>query len=428
MNSAVAGEEARRSVLARVGIPKAISWGFLGILFFMVGTGLESGWLSPYLVGQGNSLTVVAAVFSAYGVCVSVSAWLSGVFFEMVGAKRTMLTAFLLFVIGTTMFVALGIQGKAEWALFVGYAIQGFSYPLFSYSFLVWIAYRADPKRMGAAYGWFWFAFSGGLSVVGAYGSDFLISSIGHTATLWTTLVWAALGAFAMIILNRDDVKPRAAAGASSRWKDLASLVTVIKAEPRLLIVLGVRIINTLPQFALPIFMPLYLSSFGFSTAKWLSIWGTVWLLNIVFNLVTGYIGDKIGWKRTIAFVGGFCSAISIIMFFYVPQLFGSNYWALMIAGIALGASISGFVPMDAVTANLVKDNRGASMSIMNLGAGLSTLVGPLIVGVFTGLIGYTGVAWIMCVLYVSVGFSIWYVTPRRRSETETATMVQASR
>jgi predicted MFS family arabinose efflux permease len=67
-------------------------------------------------------------------------------------------------------------------------------------------------------------------------------------------------------------------------------------------------------------------------------------------------------------------------------------------------------------------------MSIMNLGAGLSTLVGPLIVGVFTGLIGYTGVAWIMCVLYVSVGFAIWYVTPRRQSETETATMVQASR
>jgi polyol permease family len=428
MDTTAAGEESRQSLLTRVGIPKTISWGFLGILFFMVGTGLESGWLSPYLVGQGFSLKVVAAIFSAYGVCVSVSAWLSGVFFEMVGAKRTMLTAFLLFVIGTIVFVALGIQGKAAWALFAGYAIQGFSYPLFSYSFLVWIAYRANPNRMGAAYGWFWFAFSGGLSVVGAYGSDFLINSIGHTATLWTTLIWAALGAFAMIILNRDDVKPRAAAGASGRWKDLAALVTVIKAEPRLLIVLGVRIVNTLPQFALPVFMPLYLSSLGFSTSQWLSIWGTVWLLNIVFNLISGHLGDKIGWKRTIAFVGGFCSAISIAAFFYVPQLFGHNYWALMIAGIALGASISGFVPMDAVTANLVKDNRGASMSIMNLGAGLSTLIGPLIVGLFSGLIGYAGIAWIMCVLYVCVGFSIWYVTPRDRSETETVTMVQASR
>ncbi|WP_043840573.1 MFS transporter [Amycolatopsis taiwanensis] len=417
----VTSEATPPSILDRVGIPRKISWGFVGIFLFMVGTGLEVSWLSPYLTGRGLSIEVVAAVFSTYGVCVSVASWLSGVVFEIFGAKRTMMVAFLLFVGGTVVFVAMGVQQEMVWALFAGYAIKGFSYPLFSYSFLVWIAYRADPNRMSTAYGWFWFAFSGGMSVVGAYGSDFLIDNIGHVPTLWITLVWAGLGALAMIVLNRDDVRARAAESAKSRWQDLASLVTIMKTEPRLLIVLGVRIINTLPQFALPVFMPLYLADFGFSTSEWLSVWGTIWLLNIVFNLIVGFVGDKIGWKRTIAFVGGFASAISLIAFFYMPQLFGHNYWALMIAGTALGASIAGYVPLDAVTANLVESNKGASLSILNLGAGLSTLVGPLIVGVFAGLLGYVGVAWIMFALYASVGVSIWYVTPRKKTKAEVA-------
>jgi polyol permease family len=425
MNTVIS-QETSRSLLDRAGIPRKISWGFLGIFLFMVGTGLEVSWLSPYLIGRGLNLHVVAAVFSTYGVCVSLASWLSGVVFEIVGAKRTMMVAFLLFVAGTVVFVAVGVQRDVVWALFVGYAIKGFSYPLFSYSFLVWIAYRADPNRMSTAYGWFWFAFSGGLSVVGAYGSDFLIGRIGQVPTLWVTLAWAGLGALAMIVLNRDDVRARAADSARSRWKGLASLVTIIRTEPRLLIVLGVRIINTLPQFALPVFMPLYLAGFGFSTSEWLSVWGTIWLLNILFNLVIGAVGDKIGWKRTIAFVGGFAAALSVIAFFYVPQLFGHNYWALMIAGLALGISISGYVPLDAVTANLVESNKGASISILNLGAGLSTLVGPLVVGVFAGLIGYAGVAWIMFALYAAVGFSIWYVTPRNRSKTKASAAAPA--
>ncbi|MGP4017263.1 MFS transporter [Saccharopolyspora sp. 5N708] len=420
MTTTASAEEAPRSVLERAGIPKKISWGFLGIFLFMIGTGLEVSWLSPYLVAQGISLGVVAAVFSTYGVCVSLASWLSGVLFEVLGAKKTMLAAFVFFAVGTSLFVGVGVQQHAVWALFAGYAIKGFSYPLFSYSFLVWIAYRARPSRMSAAYGWFWFAFAGGMSVVGAYGSDVFIRYFGNIPTLWSTLLWAALGAFAMIFLNRDDVKPRHAS-TGSRWKDLASLVTIIKAEPRLLLVLVIRIINTLPQFAFPIFMPLYLADLGYSTSEWLSVWGTIFLLNIVFNLVFGHAGDKIGWKRTISIVGGFGGAVSVIAFFYVPQLFGHNYWALLIAGTAWGVSMAGYIPLDAVTANLVKSNKGAAISILNLGAGLSTLAGPLIVALFTGAIGYVGVSWIMCLLYLGVGVSIWYVAPKQGREAKSS-------
>ncbi|WP_406639862.1 MFS transporter [Amycolatopsis sp. WGS_07] len=400
-----------RDLLSRIGIPKKISWGFVGIFLFMVGIGLELSWLSPYLVDRGVDVSVVAAVFSTYGVTVSIASWLSGVFFEIVGAKRTMLIAFLLFTAGTTLFVLVGVQQQAVWALFAGYAIKGFSYPLFSYSFLVWIAYRAERNRMSAAYGWFWFAFSGGMSVVGAYGSDLLIKAMGEIPVLWCTIVWAALGTFAIVVLNRDDIKPDRA---GHRWRELASLFTIVRTEPRLLLVLGIRIVNTLPQFGLPVFVPLYLQQFGYSTSEWLSIWGTIWLSNIVFNLLSGHLGDRMGWKRTIAYFGGFGGAVSVLAFFYAPQVFGHNYWALLIVGLLLGMCIAGYVPLDAIVANIVKSNKGAALSILNLGAGLSTLAGPLLVALFAHLIGYVGVAWIMGLLYVAVGCTVWYVTPRK--------------
>ncbi|GAA3333503.1 hypothetical protein GCM10020331_097790 [Ectobacillus funiculus] len=36
--------------LDRLGIPSNLIWGFIGITLFMIGDGLEAGWLSPYLI------------------------------------------------------------------------------------------------------------------------------------------------------------------------------------------------------------------------------------------------------------------------------------------------------------------------------------------------------------------------------------------
>ena len=35
------------NIFDRVGIPSSLAWGYLGILIFMMGDGLEQGWLSP---------------------------------------------------------------------------------------------------------------------------------------------------------------------------------------------------------------------------------------------------------------------------------------------------------------------------------------------------------------------------------------------
>ncbi|MDQ6947179.1 MAG: MFS transporter, partial [Actinomycetota bacterium] len=48
-------EERPPSLLDRIGIPRPLVWGFVGCLLFMIGDGVESGFLSPYMQSQGIS-------------------------------------------------------------------------------------------------------------------------------------------------------------------------------------------------------------------------------------------------------------------------------------------------------------------------------------------------------------------------------------
>jgi hypothetical protein len=66
----------RASFVDRIGIYPPLAWGFVGLLLFMIGDGVESGFLSPYLKGRGFSEQRVALVFTAYGLTAAVAAWL----------------------------------------------------------------------------------------------------------------------------------------------------------------------------------------------------------------------------------------------------------------------------------------------------------------------------------------------------------------
>jgi MFS family permease len=72
----------------------------------------------------------------------------------------------------------------------------------------------------------------------------------------------------------------------------------------------------------------------------------------------------------------------------------------VMLAGIAWGACLAGYVPLSALVPSLVKKDKGAAMAILNLGAGLPVFVGPAIVGLFIGSAGAEGIIWILAALY----------------------------
>jgi len=390
----------RSSLLDRVGIPRHLAWGYLGIMIFMMGDGLEGGWLSPYIIGRGMSMQQSASLFTVYGITIAVSSWFSGVLAEGYGPKKTMLMGVILYVLGTAGFVGFGMPDLNFPVMLITYAIRGFGYPLFAYSFLVWITYRSPQQKLGTAVGWFWFVFTGGLNVFGAYYSSWAIKHLGYLNTLWSSIFWVLLGAFFALVLNRDNFKAGSVATTTSKAEELAKGLTIMKEEPKVLIGGIVRIINTTAQFAFPVFMPIYMAAHGFSTEEWLQIWGTVFTANIAFNLIFGFVGDSFGWRNTIMWFGGFGCGVTTLLFYYSPVLFGSSFWMVMFCGVLWGALLAGYVPLSALVPSLVSKDKGAAMAVLNLGAGLAVFVGPAIVGLFIGSIGNTGVVWILAGLY----------------------------
>lgn len=414
------------SLLTKAGLPKSLTWGYVGILIFMMGDGVEQGWLSPYLLEHQMSIEQSASLFTVYGITIAISSWFSGVLAESYGPRKSMAVGLLLYIIGTIGFVGFGMAKLNYPIMLATYAIRGFGYPLFAYSFLVWITYRTPTNMLGRAVGWFWFVFTGGLNVLGAYYSSWAIERLGYQNTLWSSIFWVAVGAFFALIINKDQFNLERTQQDSTKMQELMKGFTIIKEEPKVLLGGIVRIINTTAQFAFPVFLPIYMAQFDISTKEWLQIWGTIFTANIIFNLLFGFIGDRLGWRNTIIWFGGIGCGITTLLLFYAPTWFGGNYWAIMIAGVLWGALLAGYVPLSALVPSLVNKDKGAAMAILNLGAGLPVFIGPAIVGLLIGVIGSEGVVWILAALYFLSAFLTIFITlPSPSEEQDTALITQ---
>jgi len=395
----------------KMGIPKQLAWGYLGIMIFMMGDGVEQGWLSPYLIGRGMTMEQSANMFIVYGITIAISSWFSGVLTEGFGPKKTMLMGLLLYILGTVGFVGFALPDLDYGLMLITYAIRGFGYPLFAYSFLVWVTYRSPGKKLGAAVGWFWFVFTGGLNVFGAYYSSWAIQHLGYLDTLWSSIFWVLIGAFFALILVRDKFQAVAGENKLSKSEELLKGIVIMREEPKVLLGGIVRIINTTAQFAFPVFMPIYMASHGFSTTEWLQIWGTIFIANIAFNLMFGFVGDRFGWRNTVMWFGGVGCALSTLLFFYSPVIFEGSFWMVMFCGVLWGAFLAGYVPLSALIPSLVNKDKGAAMAVLNFGAGLAVFVGPAIVGLFIGSLGNEGVVWILAGLYVVSAILTRFIT-----------------
>ncbi|MCG3055856.1 MFS transporter, partial [Escherichia coli] len=137
---------------------------YIGIVVFMIGDGLEHGWLSPYLVERGLSMEQAGFLFSLYGITVAISAWFSGVLVQMWGPRKTMVIGVVSFIIGSIVFIGIAIPSLNYPLILLSYGLRGLGYPLFAYSFLVWVSYNTPQQSLARAVGWFWFVFELGLS------------------------------------------------------------------------------------------------------------------------------------------------------------------------------------------------------------------------------------------------------------------------
>jgi hypothetical protein len=64
----------RPTILERLSVPPQLAWGYLGLLLFMIGDGIEAGYLAPFLNGIGVSHGKIALMIIANSPLFAISA------------------------------------------------------------------------------------------------------------------------------------------------------------------------------------------------------------------------------------------------------------------------------------------------------------------------------------------------------------------
>lgn len=389
------------SSLARLGIYPPLAWGFPAVLLLMCACGVESGFLSAYLAGKGISASAVALVFTVYGVTATFAAWLAGALSDLWGSKRVMLVGVVIWLAFHVAFLLLGVAPGNYPLIVLFYGIRGFGFPFFVYGFLVWITVATPPRNLGTSLGWFWFAFAAGFPTLGSLLASYLVPAIGPYQTLWWALIFVVAAGLALAGVRDPSGTRRLAPAGEDPIKALLSSATIAWQIPKIGIGGIVRTINTAAQLGFLVFLPVYCTTtVGFTLPQWLRLLTMLSVTNVIWNVLFGVIGDKFGWRKTVVLFGGVGCAVTTLMLHYSLQGHPANYPLAVIAGMFYGATLSAFTPLGAIMAALAPGRKGAAMSILNLGAGASTWVGPAIVGVFLPLLGVGGVMWIFAVLY----------------------------
>lgn len=403
------------NMFEKLGLPRNLLWGYIGLTIFMIGDGVEQAWISIWLVDKGLSVAEASYLITAYGVTVTIAAWLTGVLVQTLGPRKVMAYGLVAFVIGSIGFIWVGLQTMHMAWMVPFYAIRGLGYPLFAYSFLIWINYSTPLERRSTAVGWFWFTFSLGLSVLGPFLSSLALPVLGEIHVLWTGMVFVIVGSVLGIWFNRDVVPSSEIHPFSTH--ELLKGITILQ-RPVMAIGLVVKSINGVAQYGLATFLPLYLISFGYSKTEWLQMWSAVFVVAIFANLFFGFFGDKFGWRNTIMWVGGIAYAVVLILVWLVPQVLGHNFYVMAFVLCLCGVTMAGYVPLSALFPMLAPDNKGAAMSVLNLGAGLGAFIAPAITALSYAHIGAGGVLAIYAGLYIlSAVLTPFLKTPSEKDE-----------
>ncbi|MER8000271.1 MFS transporter [Streptomyces sp. NPDC095613] len=399
---AVAG---RRRAADRLGLPKPLLLGYAGLLLFMIGDGVESGFIAPYMADHGAGTDVRAGyVITVYGIAVMLASWFSGALCQVWGPRRVMWVGLAIWAVFDVAYLLLALGTENFPLMMLFYGIRGFGYPLFAFGFLVWITNTAPTARLGTAVGWFYFAFTGGLPTLGSLWSSLTIPAVGRLGTLWSALVLILVGgALALVGARNRPGGDRLAPPEVTTGQSLRESVSIIWTHPRVLVGCLVRIINTAPEFGMLVYLPrIFSDDVGFGTDKWLQLLAIIYGTNIFFNLIFGALSDRIGWRPTIAGFGALGCAISVTTLYFVPVWLGpDHYWVAVVAGMLYGATLAGFVPISALIPSMAPENKGGAMALLNLGAGGAAFVGPAIASLFLPLVGAGGVTLLFLGLYL---------------------------
>jgi MFS family permease len=398
-------------ILDRLGLPRPLIWGFVGLCLFMIGDGVETNILAPFLQhDHGYSIPLVGSLATVYGVVVAIAAFSSAALSDLWGPRRVMLIGAVIWVTFDLIFLVVALTMDNVALVFITYGLRGFGYPFFAYGFLVWITATANAKRMASAIGWFYVAFTTGLPTLGALVATTTLDVFSMTMyqTLWVSLGIIVIGAaIALTCVKEQTGRAPLVANTDNVLEVLTFGLKLLATHRKVLLVMLTRTINSVPTYGMAIFFPaLFVDKFHWSIGRFLILTTVIYAVNIPFNLFFGWLGDRLGWSRTVVWCGAVVCAISMLGLYVVPEYAISQGWSFaypltLLVGAIFGIGLAGFVPLSAIAVSLAPNQPGAAMSSYNLGIGAAVFAGPLLVALLYAPLGARGLVILFALLYL---------------------------
>lgn len=407
------GHEPPANFFDRIGIPRTLLWGYVGMLLFMIGDGVETSYLSTYFKTEfGFTEASVGVIFTTYGIAAAVGAFLSGGLSDRWGPRKVMMAGTAIWAVCHAVLLAVAVPTGSYALILITYGIRGLGYPLFAYGFLVWVMAGAPKQQISKALGWYWFSFTMGYPVLGSGAVSVLKPTIGYYPTLWVSLLLILVGsAIVFTMLKERSGYEGLSQGAerASVVQTLVGCVTIMFEKPKVGMGALMRLINTTSQFGVWVFVPLYLiQEVGFGSEEWSTLLMIMMGSNLVGVVVLGAVGDRWSGSQTIVWFGGVLAAVACLGLYYVPATFGHNYALVAVACAIFGVGMAGYVPLPPLMTMHAPNRTGQVMSTYTLGAGASQALGPAIGTAFIGILGIQGVLWIYAVLHlISAGLAL---------------------
>lgn len=394
----------RVPILDRIGFPHGFGWGLVAVIIFMIGDGIESTWLSNYLAtAHGYSLTAAGWVVTSYGIVVAIGAFFAGALSDTMGARKVMTIGVGSFILFDLLFILAGLPSGNYALLLVTYCMRGLGYPLFGYGLLTWMMSIAPAGKGSSTAGWFWFAFSLGGQILGSFAASALLPSVGALATLWIGLVAVIVGGVGGLTMIRGGGAPANSEGGADVVGALWRGLSIIWRVPKIGLGGLVKVINLAGISGLAVFyVPYLVGTIGLDESSAILVFTVMGVFAVIGNLVWGFIGDILGYRRTTQWFATTLCFIGTLYLYYMPQVVGPNFAAIAIGGLIMGAGLSAFVPLTALMAGLAPEETGSALSIVNLGSGLATFVGPALAAIFIAPLGISGVVWVFAGMYAA--------------------------
>lgn len=415
--------------LERIGVPTVLIWGFAGVALFMIGDGVESNYLAPYFHRSfGFSETGAANVILFYGVFVALGSYLAGTLSSFFGPKRVMLFGAIFWGVFEALFLIVALPSKNHTLIYLCYGVRGVGYPLFAFAFLTWINLAVSRERRGRASGWFWFAFTGGLPVIGTGIAAAAIPLVGERGTFF--IAWALVmtgGVLGLVACRERHGTLRIVDEADHHLtvsEELRSSISILWRVPMIGLATGLRTINTGAQYGFFVALPFFLQDrIGFSQTQYLLLIVLTFGANVIMNPISGELSDRFGWRRSIQWLGGVGCTITTLLMFWVPDAVGNNFPVVALIGILYGITLAGYVPLSAFMPSVVKEaDRGNAMAMYAFAAGLSTVLGPLVFRALDPSFGIAGVMYVFAALYLLSGVAAhWLVHENDPGQAEPA-------